>query len=147
MITLYEKDSRDNPTNYRPISLLSVFSKLTEKIVCKRLYGFLASCSILHPSQYGFREEHSTLHALTGMTETIKKTTDKSMFECGVLIDLQKAFDTVMHKLEDYGIRGVGLDWFSSCLSNHKQYVSVNGATSDYLHITCGVPQGLICFF
>ena len=83
------------------------------------------------------------------MTETIKETTDKSMFGCGVFIDLQKAFDTGNHsilinKLEHYGIRGNGLDWFSSYLSNYKQYVSVNGATSDYLDITCGVPQGSV---
>ena len=149
VIALYKKDSRDNPTNYRPISLLSVFSKLIEKIMYKRLYSFLDSCNILHSLQFGFREKHSTLHALIGMTETIKETIDKSMFGCGVFIDLQKAFDTVNHsillkKLEHYGIRGVGLDWFSSYLSNRKQYVSVNGATSDYLDITCGVPQGSV---
>ena len=67
VIALYKKDSRDNPTNYRPISLLSVFSKLTEKIMYKRLYSFLDSCNILHPLQFGFREKHSTLHALIGM--------------------------------------------------------------------------------
>ena len=81
------------------------------------------------------------------MTETIKETIDKSMSGCGVFIDLQKAFDIVNHsinKLEHYGIRGVGLDWFLSCLSNHKQYVSVNGAASDYLDITCGVLQGSV---
>ena len=144
VIALYKKDSRDNPTNYCPISLLSVFSKLIEKIMYKCLYSFL---DILHPSQFGFCEKHSTLHALIGMTETIKETIDNSMFGCGVFIDLQKAFDTVNHsillkKLEHYGIRGVELDWFSSYLSNRKQYVSVNGATSDYLDITCGVPQG-----
>ena len=149
VIALYKKDSRDNPTNYRPISLLSVFSKLIKKIMYKRLYSFLDSCNILHPLQFGFHEKHSTLHALIGMTETIKETIDKSMFGCGVFIDLQKAFDTVNHsiflkKLEHYGIRGVGLDWFSSYLSSRKQYLSVNGATSDYLDIICGVPQGSV---
>ena len=71
------------------------------------------------------------------------------MFGCGVFIDLQKAFDTVNHsillkKLEHYGIRGTVLDWFSSYLSNRKQFVSVNGATSDHATITCGVPQGSV---
>ena len=149
VIALYKKDSRDNPPNYRPISLLSVFSKLIEKTMYKRLYSFLDSCNILRPLQFGFREKHSTLHALIGMTKTIKETIDKSMFGCGVFIDLQKAFDTVNHsillkKLEHYGIRRVGLDWFSSYLSNRKQYVSVNGATSDYLDRACGVPQGSV---
>ena len=52
----------------------------------KCLYSFLDSCSTLHPLQFGFREKHSTLHALIGMTETIKETIDKSMFGCGVLL-------------------------------------------------------------
>ena len=149
VIALYKKDSRDNPTNYRPISLLSVFSKLIEKIMYKRLYSFLDSCNILHPLQSDFREKHSTFHALISMTETIKETFDNSMFGCGEFIDLQKAFYTVNHsillkRLEHYRIRGVGLDWFSSYLSNRKQYVSVNSATSDYLDIIYGVLQGSV---
>ena len=64
-------------------------------------------------------------------------------------IDLIKAFDTVNHsmllkKMDHYGIRGIVLDWFSSYLSERKQYVSVNGHISDYLDITCGVPQGSV---
>ena len=83
----------------------------------KCLCSFLDSCSILHPLQFGIREKHSTLHALIGITETIKETIDKSMFGCGVFIDLQKAFDTVnpsvlINKLEHCGIRVDGLDWF-----------------------------------
>ena len=149
VVTPCKKDSTDNPTNYRPISLLAVFSKLIEKIMYKRLYSFLDSRSILHPLQFGFREKHSTLHALIGMTETIKGTIYKSMFGCGLFIDLQKAFDTanhsvLMNKPEHYGIRGVGLDWFSSHLSNCKQDVSVNDAASDYLDVTYGIPQGSV---
>ena len=147
VITLYKKGSRDNPTNYRPISLLSIFSKIIEKIMYERVCRFLETCNILYPLQFGFREKHSTLHAIIGMTETIKEAIDNGMFGCGVFIDLQKAFDTVNHsillkKLEHYGIRGVELSWFSSYLSKRKQFVSVNGSTSDYLEVSCGVPQG-----
>ena len=72
------------------------------------------------------------------MTECIKKAIDDGMFRTGVLIDLQKAFDTVnlsifLKKLEHYGIRGVALDWLSSYLSERKQYVSVNGHSSEKL--------------
>ena len=149
VIAIYKKDSKDNPTNYRPISLLSIFSTLIEQLMYKRLYSFLDSCNILHSLQFGFREKHSTLHALIGMTETIKELIDNGTFGCGVFVDLQKAFDTVNHtillkKLEHYGVRGNVLNWFSSYLCNHKQYVSVNGATSDQLTITCGVPQGSV---
>ena len=123
VITLYKKGSRDNPTNYRPISLLSIFSKIIEKIMYERVYRFLETCNILYPLQFGFREKHSTLHAIIGMTETIKEAIDNGMFGCGVFIDLQKAFDTVNHsillkKLEHYGIRGVELSWFSSTYQN-----------------------------
>ena len=61
---LYKKDSSDNPSNYRPISILSVFSKIFEKLMYKRLYQFLDSFEILYPLQFGFREKHSTSHAL-----------------------------------------------------------------------------------
>ena len=82
------------------------------------------------------------------MTEEIRNIIDKGNYECGVFIDLKKAFDIVNHsillkKLDHYGIRGVTLDWFCSYLSNRKQYVSVNGHISETLQIRCGVPQGL----
>ena len=83
------------------------------------------------------------------MTESIKSTIDNGDYGCGVFIDLKKAFDTVNHsillkKMEHYGIRGIALNWFTSYLSNRKQYVSVNGHTSEYLNISCGVPQGSV---
>ena len=83
------------------------------------------------------------------MTETIKSTIDNGRYRCGVFIDLQKAFDTVNHsillnKLEHYGIRGTALKWFASYLTDLQQYVSVNGHCSNYLNISCGVPQGSV---
>ena len=99
VITIYKKDSKDNPTNYRPISRLSIFSKLIEKLMYKRLYSFLDSCNILHSLQIGFREKYSTLYALIGMTETIIESIDSGTFGCGVFVDLQKAFDTVNHTI------------------------------------------------
>ena len=149
VIPLYKKNSPEFASNYRPISLLSVFSKITEKLMYARLYKFFEDHDILHPLQCGFRSKHSILHALIGLTETIKTTLDDGMFGCGVFIDLQKAFDTVNHsillkKMEHYGVRGIALDWFTSYLSDRKQYVSVNGYTSDYLNISCGVPQGSV---
>ena len=115
----------------------------------KRLYKFLDIDEILHPLQFGFRSKHSTLHTLISMTETIKKTIDNGNFGCGIFIDLKKAFGTVNHsillkKLDHHGVRGVPLQWFDSYLSDRKQYVSVNGSTSDELTITHGVPQGLV---
>ena len=151
VIALHKKGDSDNPSNYRPISLLpvSIFSKILEKIMHKRLSNFLEINEILHPLQFGFRSKHSTSHTLISMTETIRKTIDGGNYGCGIFINLKKAFDTVNHsillkKLEHYGVRGTPLLWFESYLSNRKQYVSVNGNTSDELIITHGVPQGSV---
>ena len=149
MIALHKKGDSDNPSNYRPISLLSIFSKIFEKIIHRRLSNFLGINEILHPLQFGFRSKHSTSHTLISMTEAIiRKTIDGGNYGSGIFIDLKKAFDTVNHgillkKLEHYGVRGIPLVWFESYLSNRKQYVSVNGNTSDEL-ITHGVPQGSV---
>ena len=75
------------------------------------------------------------------MTETIWSTLDNGKYGCSVFIDLRKAFDTVNHfvllkRMDHYGIRGIALDWFSSYLSEWKQYVSVNGHIADYLDIS-----------
>ena len=122
--------------------------------VQKTLY--LDNLNTFYPLQFGFREKHSTNHALISMTESIKKTIDNGSYGCGVFIDLKKAFDTVNHsilfkKMEHCGIRGIALNWFTSYLSNRKEYVSVNGHTSEYPNISCGVPQdsvlGPLLFF
>ena len=73
VIPLYEKTSTDNPSNYVPISLLSVFSKITKKLIHTRLYNFLEQHNVLYSLQFGFRGKNSTLHALISLTESIKK--------------------------------------------------------------------------
>ena len=86
--------------------------------------------------QFGFRQKHSTNHALLSMCQQIRETIDKGNLAVGVFVDFQKAFDTVNHeillrKLEHYGIRGVPNQWFSSYLNKKQQCVSACGATSD----------------
>ena len=88
---------RDSPSNYRPISILSVFPKILEKLMYSRLYKFLDHFKILYPLQFGFHENHSTTHALLSLSESIKQSIDNGRFGCGVFLDLQKAFDTVNH--------------------------------------------------
>ena len=146
VIPLFKKGCSLTASNYRPISLLSVFIKIIEKVMYKRLYDFLELHNILYNFQFGFRASHSINHALISLTEMIKSTVDNKRFGCGIFLDLQKAFDTVNHeillnKLEHYGIRGIALTWFRSYLSNREQYVSVNGYNSKNLNVTCGVPQ------
>ena len=115
----------------------------------KRLYNFFDIFQMLYPLQFGFREKRSTIHALLSLTESIKLSIDNGKFGSGIFLDLQKAFDTVNHKillgkLEHYGVRGNVLKWFNSYLTERHLYVVVNGHVSDSLRITCGVPQGSV---
>ena len=87
----------DKKLNYRPISVLSSFSKIFEKIMYVRLENYLQTNSILHQSQYGFRKKLSTSMALLSLTEEISRSIDNKNFTVGVFIDLAKAFDTVNH--------------------------------------------------
>ena len=144
VVALHKKGSNDNTSNYRSISLLSVFSKIFGKLMHKRLNDFLETNDVLHNLQFDFRQKHSTSHALISLTEKIKQTIDKGNLACGVFINLKKAFDTVNHtillqKLEHYGIRGIPLQWFKSYLTDRKQHVSVcgNTCTSETLEIKC----------
>ena len=114
--------------NYRPISLLSIFDKIIEKLMHKRLYNFLEINNILYEKQYGFRKKNSTIFSLIEITKRIKESIDNKKFGCGIFIDLSKAFDTVNHdillkKLDHYGIRGIALNWFESYLKDRLQYL------------------------
>ena len=146
---VFKKSDRNKCENYRPISLLSNLSKIFERAMHTRLYNFLDSNDSLYHLQFGFREKHSTNHALLSIVEKIRDNLDNNTFSCGVFVDLEKAFDTVNHKillkkLDHYGIRGPANRWFSSYLSSRKQSVVFDGIFSPHLDITCGVPQGSI---
>ena len=149
VIPIHKGGSTQDVNNFRPISLLSIFDKIIEKIVHKRLYFFLEDNNILYRNQFGFRKNNSTVYALIEITEMIRKTIDSRKYGCGIFIDLRKAFDTVNHeillmKMENYGIRGNMLNWFQSYLSNRKQYVNINNMSSELKEVKCGVPQGSV---
>ena len=123
VIPIYKKDSQLNCFNYRPISLLSNIDKILERIMYNRLYKFLETNNLIYSLQFGFRQKHSTSHALIHLTDKIREQLDKGNFACGIFVDFQKAFDTVDHqiliqKLNYYGIRGIENNWFSSYLLN-----------------------------
>ena len=137
------------PNNYRPISILNVFSKIYEKIVHNKLMNYLESKNILSQYQYGFRENRSTVQSLLHYLRDVYAALDSGYVYFSLFLDLKKAFDCVSHsillsKLRFYGIRGVPLDWFSSYLSNRRQYVVVDDVFSEICDISCGVPQGSI---
>ena len=146
---IYKKGVKSDPSNYRPISVLSIVNKLFEKILHDRLYKYLTKFNILYEYQYGFRKGHSTTQALVEITDRIKSAIDRNELTCGIFIDLTKAFDTVDHsillqKMHKYGIRGNIHNLFKSYLSNRQQYVKVNNAESNMKTVRCGVPQGSV---
>ena len=135
--------------NHRPISLLSPISKIFEILISKRLNKFLEEQKILVDEQLGFRKLHFITHAITDIFSQISNNIDCSRYNCVLLLDLKKAFDTVDHKLllyklERHGIRGNVLDLFQSYFTQRFQYVYVNDSTTNKLEVKCGVPQGSI---
>ena len=149
VIPIHKKMKQCDPGNYRPISLLSIFDKILERLVCKRLYSFLNKYNILYDYQFGFREKHSTILALIEIMDSIRENLDKGNSIIGIYLDLSKAFDTVnhkilLHKLEYYGIRGNALAWFASYLSDRQQLTFVNNMYSSTKPVTVGVPQGSV---
>jgi len=112
VIPVHKKGDTSLVNNYRPISLLSIFDKIREKLMYKRLSNFLSKNNILYDYQFGFRKNHSTVLALIELTDAIYSHLDNGNYALVMYFDLQKAFDTVDHKillskLFNYGVRGV----------------------------------------
>ena len=149
VLPLHKSGLTDDPYNYRPISILSVLSKIIERHVHDQIYKHLSEHNLLYEYQSGFRPQHSCEAALLQMIDTWLKAIDDNQLVGTIFLDLQKAFDVVDHsilvkKLGLYGLSENSVKWFSSYLSNRKQKVSLNGCVSDFKEITAGVPQGSI---
>ena len=147
---IYKADDKSDLSNYRPISVLSCFSKILERIMYNRLYQYLTENKILYPKQFGFQTGHSTEHAIVQLVDQILEFFEYNKYTLGVFISLSKAFVTVDHsillkKLELYGVTDRNHSWFKNYLSNRKQFIQINNEENTELEtITCGVPQGLI---
>ena len=115
----------------------------------QRLIFFLEQCNCYYRFQFGFRLNYSTNSALMSIVENIQTQLDNGEFPTGVFVDLRKAFDTVDHrvllqKLEHYGVRGISKKWFSSYLTNRKQFVSIENCNSTTKTVLTGVPRGSV---
>ena len=149
---IFKKGDRHSFTNYRPISLLSSFSKLLEKLAAIQIMRYLNKFQILYEHQYGFRSNHDTTQPVIQFLDKIfhaLNNPQENEFTLGIFIDLTKAYDTcnvdiLLYKLNHYGFRGISNTWFKSYLTNRKQIVSIRDAYSSPRNLTCGVPQGSI---
>ena len=149
VVPIHKSGSRTDVSNYRPISLLSLFSKVYEKVMYSRLTSFFSKENIIYPRQYGFRAQHSCEHALLDAQNTILNALNNKQIALLLLIDFSKAFDMVDHvilldKLQRYGVRGIAHKWLESYLSNRKQFVTINNSNSPIQKLDYGVPQGSI---
>ena len=116
--------------NYRPISVLSCFSKILEKIMYKRLFNHLSEHNLLYQKQFGFQQGHSTKHAIMQLIDEIIDKFENNCFTLGIFINFSQAFDTAIHqvlisKLNNYGVTGKNLSWFKGYLENGKQYLTI----------------------
>ena len=136
-------------SNYRPISLLPLLSKLIEKIIHKRIYTYLDNNSLLDHRQGGFRPEYSTAKTCSHFVNDLYTAMNNNKFTIAVFIDAMKAFDTVNHsillkKMYKLGIKGKILDWVKNYLTERYQRTIANNIISKEKLITCGVPQGSV---
>lgn len=146
---IHKAKSKSQASNYRPISMISNIAKVFEKIIHNRILTFINKHNIISNMQFGFMKNRGTTEALQFVSNTIYNSLDKSQPIAAAFLDLAKAFDTVDHqilimKLSRYGIRGSPLQLIESYLENRQQRVKANEATSDYLTVQTGVPQGTI---
>ena len=146
---IFKKGDPASVNNYRPISIISTINKIFEKILYNRLTKYINDFQLLYKYQFGFRQNHSTEHALIEITDQIRLSMDNNQITCGIFVDLSKAFDTVNHdilldKLENLGIRGKALELFKSYLSDRVQYVNIDNCNSKTRPIRYGVPQGSV---
>ena len=149
VMPLFKADDAHSFSNYRPISILPIISKIFEKLVSFRLIKYLTHYKILYNYQFGFREKHSTELALHLLNNYIATSFENKTFTLGIFLDFSKAFDTVnfeilLNKLNHYGIRGIPLKLFKNYLENREQHVTYKSTSSTNQTITTGVPQGSI---
>lgn len=153
----HKKGLTNDPSNYRPITLVSTFSKVIEKTVLVRLLNHLTENNLLTDKQHGFVRGKSTTTALVSLIEEIINQLEEGKFVSGILLDYSKAFDSLGHdliisKLKAMGVSGKAIDWFQSYLMGRSQVVEVKYEENRMVHtvkstpkaVTRGVPQGSV---
>ena len=148
IIPHHKKGNKTNPSNYRPISILTCFSKILERLIYTRFQEIFKKHSVIRKSKYGFQKHTVTNHACLDIVTTTLENVNQRKYTGLIFLDFQKAFDTVLHeillkKLDHYDIRGPAYKLICSFLYR-KQHVSVDSIQSEIESITYGVAQGSI---
>ena len=146
---IHKGGPKSDPSNYRPISVLPVLSKIIEKHITKHIFAYLSKYDILHKSQSGFRKNHSCNTALISLLDEWLKNIDKGEITGAIFFDLRKAFDVVDHeillqKLRLHNFDSRAMTWMQSYLSNRYQCIVTSKISSSLQQVKSGVPQGSV---
>jgi len=144
---VFKKEDPLDKSNYRPVSILPLLSKMYERVIYNQLSDY--GDTFLNNILCGFRKAHSTQHALFKLLQSWQTVLDNGGFVGTILMDLSKAYDCIPHdlliaKLECYGIDKASLTLVLDYLSRRKQRVKIGSSFSSWYDITIGVPQGSI---
>lgn len=147
VIPLFKSNDVTQKSNFRPISLLSVFSKILERIVKDQLVSYLEGNNILTECQFGFRKTKNISDVFYRISKYLNSAMANGRKCLMIFLDLAKAFDSVdreklLEKLYLVGIRNKALDWFKSYLDKRQQLTSINGINSELAYVDYGVIQG-----
>ena len=131
-MSIYKSRSKSDPNNYRPISVISVFARMLERLAHEQLSEFLTVNNTLTSSQTSFRKLNSITTFLISSTDHWHENIDNDKMNLAIFLDLRKALDTVYHnifikKLNSYGIVDRTGGWFECYLSNRTQFCTLNG--------------------
>ena len=149
IIPIYKKDDRQDPANYRPVSLTSIICKIVEKVIAPQVIKHIMDNQNYNSKQHGFTVGRSTttniLEAMNIWTEALHHNVPIDV----IFLDYSKAFDSVPHKrlikqVQSFGIEGEALRWIEAFLNTRRQKVLANGAQSNWYPVVSGIPQGSI---
>ena len=146
---VFKKGAKTNPSNYRPISLISIVCKVMESLIRDEMMDHLMANNLLNRHQHGFVIGKSCASNLLETLDIITEALNRGFCAVTVFLDFSKAFDSVVHsfltiKLEAYGFHGKVLNWLTEFLINRKQRVVIGSAHSNWLDVLSGVPQGSV---
>ena len=147
IVPVHKKNDKQCLNNYRPISLLPICSKIFERLIFNKMFGFFIENDLISQHQSRFKPEDSCINQLLSITYEIYQLFDEGFDVRSVFLDISKAFDKVWHdglifKLKQNGMFGNLLNLLSNFLRNRKQRVVLNGQSSSWADVTARVPQG-----